>query len=93
MLYTPAPIDTSCIELPDDLMELLEFLAKNTHETWASQRISEGWKYGTVRNDAKKEHPCLIPYEDLPESEKEYDRITAMGTLKVVIGLGYRIVK
>ena len=89
--YNPQPLDTSQIELSAELLELTEFLAKNTHDIWAQQRIAEGWQYGAERNDERKEHPCLIPYEDLPESEKEYDRNTAMETLKVILKLGFRI--
>jgi len=91
--YIPKPLDTSRIELPADLLQLTELLAKNTHEVWAAQRLTEGWKYGVTRNDERKEHPCLVAYEDLPESEKEYDRSTAMETLKVIGLLGFRIEK
>ena len=89
--YVPEPLDTSKVKLSTNLLELTELLAKNTHEVWAAQRISEGWKYGATRNDERKEHPCLVAYEDLPESEKEYDRRTAMETLKVIKKLGFNI--
>jgi len=89
--YIPKPLDTSKIELSDDLLELTELLAKNTHEVWATQRFADGWKYGTKRNDTEKLHPCLVAYEDLPESEKEYDRNTAMETLKAIKKLGFKI--
>ncbi|MDR1203333.1 MAG: Ryanodine receptor Ryr [Tannerellaceae bacterium] len=91
--YIPRPLDTSRIELSADLLELTELLARNTHEVWSQQRLAEGWRYGTTRNDTKKEHPCLIPYEDLPENEKEYDRNTAMEALKVIKSLGFEIKK
>ena len=91
--YMPEPLDTSEVKLSANLLELTELLARNTHEVWAAQRISEGWKYGVTRNDERKEHPCLVAYEDLPESEKEYDRSTAMETLKVIGLLGFRIEK
>ena len=93
MDYIPNPIDTSGIDLDKEIMELSEFLSKNAHDIWARERINQGWTYGDVRNDAKKEHPCLIPYEALPESEKVYDRNTAMETLKVILSLGYEIRK
>ncbi len=89
--FNPHPIDTSKISLPKELESLIEMLAKNTHDTWAKQRIEEGWKYGPNRNDEMKEHPCLVPYEELPEHEKDYDRNTAVETLKVLISLGYKI--
>ena len=92
-MYTPNPINTNNILLSNDILSLCEILAKNTHEVWAAGRIAEGWLYGNERDDSNKKHPCLVPYEELPESEKEYDRATAMETLKVIIGLGYVINK
>ena len=89
--YTPKPIDTSEVVLSDELLDLTERLAENTHEIWAQQRMSEGWTWGPGRDDRAKKHPDLIPYRDLSESEKEYDRMTAIETLKVIVGLGYRI--
>lgn len=91
--YRPAPIDTADVILPDELVDLSEAIAKNVHEVWAQGRIAEGWTYGPERNDALKKHPCLIPYEELPESEKEYDRATALGTLKLIQKLGFDIAK
>lgn len=89
--YNPQPLDTSGVVLPEALLGLLEQLAENTHDVWAAQRVKDGWTYGPKRDDANKKHPCLVPYADLPESEKEYDRKTAGETLKAVIALGYRI--
>ena len=91
--YNPKPIDTSAVELSDDLLDLTEQIAENVHEVWSVGRIAEGWTYGEKRDDRLKQTPCLIPYSDLPESEKEYDRKTALNTLKLVIALGYRIEK
>ena len=91
--YIPSPIDTSDIELPNDLKQLMEELAKNVHETWAAGRLNDGWTYGPERNDALKQHPCLIAYDELPESEKDYDRHTATETLKTILKLGWRIEK
>ncbi len=91
--YKPAPIDTSDVSLPESLNELVEYMAKNTHEVWAATRMKQGWIYGPERNDELKHHPCLIPYEELPESEKEYDRNTSLETLKLIIKLGYEIKK
>lgn len=89
--YTPAPVDTSDIQLPAGLESLVEQMARNVHEVWAQSRMSQGWTYGEKRNDTLKQHPCLVPYEDLPEVEKAYDRDTALGTLKLICKLGYRI--
>jgi hypothetical protein len=91
MPYDPKPLDTSAVHLTPEILELTELLARNAHETWARQRLADGWRYGSQRDDMRKEHPGLVPYESLPESEKEYDRQTAMGTLKAIIALGYRI--
>ena len=93
MEYRPHPISTAGVELSPEILELTELLARNAHEIWAQQRLAEGWKYGPLRNDAVREHPCLVLYDDLPESEKEYDRKMAMETLKVILSLGYRIEK
>ena len=91
--YRPRPIDTSDVSLPEDLIPLFEMMAQNTHEVWARGRMNEGWKWGPVRNDEKKENPCLVAYDELPESEKEYDRNTSLETLKLIIKLGYTIEK
>lgn len=89
--YQPQPLDTSQVVVPDDVQELVEMLARNTHDVWAYQRVSEGWTYGPHRDDARKQHPGLVPYEALSHSEQEYDRRTAMETLKLILALGYRL--
>jgi ryanodine receptor 2 len=91
--YQPQPINTSRIVLADDLLELTERLAENAHDLWAQRRIAEGWTFGPQRDDEAKTHPDLVPYADLPSPEKEYDRSNAMGTLKAILALGYRIVR
>jgi len=90
-MYTPQPIDTTDVKLPVELEQLVEEMSKNVHEVWAEMRIKQGWTYGEQRNDELKTHPCLVPYEDLPEEEKEYDRNTSIGTLKLIIKLGFKI--
>lgn len=90
--YKPQPIDTSEITLPDELLELTEKIAKNTHDVWAVGRMKEGWKYGEVWDDANKLTPCMVEYGELPESEKEYDRNTSLETIKLILKLGYKIV-
>ena len=91
--YKPQPIDTSDVKLPEELNPLVEQIARNVHEVWAKSRIEQGWHYGTERNDAEKTHPCLVAYEELPEAEKDYDRNTALETLKLIIKLGFKISK
>jgi len=93
MAYNPRPIDTSEIILSEQLLELTEQIAENVHEVWAAGRIAEGWTYGEKRDQELKQTPCLLPYGELPESEKDYDRNTAMETLKLIVKLGYTIKK
>ena len=89
--YKPEPLDTSDVELPEDLNDLVEQMAKNVHDLWAQSRIQQGWTYGPERNDALLTHPDLLPYEELPDVEKEYDRNTSIGTLKMILKLGFKI--
>jgi hypothetical protein len=91
--YIPQPADVSDIALPEDVEALAETIAKNTHEVWAKARIGEGWTLGPVRDDRKKQTPCLVAYEDLPEFEKQYDRIISENVLKLIVKLGYDIEK
>ena len=91
--YVPQPMDTSDVQLPEELNDLIEQISKNVHEVWAKSRMDQGWTYGPERSDILKQHPCLIPYEDLPEIEKAYDRDTALGTLKLITRLGFEIKK
>lgn len=91
--YDPHPIDLSDVEISDDLIELREAMAENAHEVWAESRRNEGWTYGAERDDAKKQHPDMLPYNRLPESEREYDRIMAMNTIKLVKKLGWELKK
>ena len=91
MAYDPKPIQTQNVRLAPELKDLTEYLAENAHDLWAIGRIAEGWSYGPKRNDAKRKHPDLVPYGDLPDSERDYDRRASMETLKAVIALGYRI--
>lgn len=92
-MYKPNPIDTSGIEIPEDLKPLVEEIAKNVHEVWSKSRIEQGWVYGEVKDSVKKTTPCLVAYEELSEEEKDYDRHTALETIKVVMKLGYKIKK
>ncbi|MBO5180738.1 MAG: Ryanodine receptor Ryr [Paraprevotella sp.] len=91
--YIPQPIDTQDVKLPVELECLVEEMSKNVHEVWARTRIEQGWVYGKQRDDNNKKHPCLVPYENLSEEEKEYDRNTSMETLKLILKLGFKILK
>lgn len=91
--YTPRPFNVDDVVIPAELEELREAIAENIHEVWAAGRIKEGWTYGPERDDKLKKHPDLIPYAELTDGEKQYDRETAMNTIKLVIKLGYDLVK
>ncbi len=92
-MYSPQPIDTSGVTIPEVLDGLLHTLAENAHETWAKKRQDEGWVYGPKRNDELKQHPCLVAYDELPKSEQEYDQVLTSETIRVILSLGYRIVR
>lgn len=89
--YVPHPIDTSNVELPYELLPLVEALSKNVHEVWSEARIAHGWTYGEHRDDDTKKHPCLVAYEQLSEDEKTFDRKTATETLKLILKLGFKV--
>lgn len=93
MKYSPSPMDTKNVQLPEDLLPLMEDLAKNVHENWSKKRKDEGWTYGPVRDDAAKKHPGLVPYEQLSEIEKDYDRATSQESLKFILNSGFQILK
>lgn len=92
-MYTPKPIDTSDVSLPEELVALTEKIAENVHDVWSAGRMAEGWIYGEKKDAEKKTTPLLIPYSELPESEKAYDRNTAFETLRLIVKMGYRIEK
>ena len=91
--YVPHPIDLSDVELSEDLNELREAIAENAHEVWAANRQRDGWTYGPQRDDRLKQTPNMVPYSELDDSEKHYDREMAMNTIKLLKKLGYDLVK
>jgi len=90
-LYRPAPIETAGISLSPELEAHLERLAEHVHDLWSLRRMEEGWTIGATRSDQVRTHPNLVPYAELGERDKNYDRMVARETLKAVIALGYRI--
>ena len=92
-MYIPEPIETKDVELSEDLKSLSEDLAKHVHEVWAKGRITQGWSFGPVRNDELRQTPCLVPYEELTEEERDYDRNTSQETLRYLIKRGFKIMK
>ena len=91
--YIPQPVNTNDVVLPEELIILSERISKNVHEVWSKNRMEQGWTYGEQRNDEKRETPCLVPYEELSEEEKDYDRNTSQETLKLILKLGFKITK
>lgn len=89
--YIPHPIDVSDVDLDDELMELTEAIAENAHEVWAYKRRNEGWRYGPKRDDLLLHNPDMVPYSELSEREKYYDRDMAMNTIRLVKKLGFNI--
>lgn len=92
-MYIPKPEDTSDVLLSQEILDMTELVAKNTHENWAQNKLEDGWAYGEELDDEKKTHPCLVEYEELSEEDKDYDRTTAMEAIKLLIKKGYKITK
>lgn len=91
--YEPHPLNLEDVKIEPELLELQEAIAENAHEVWAKERKKNGWSYGPERDDAKKLHPDMLPYNLLPEGEKEYDRQMAINTIKLVKKLGWELKK
>lgn len=91
--YKPNPMNTNDILVTNEILEISEKLAENTHEVWAVGKLADGWTYGEKLDKDKKTHPLLVPYEDLSEGDKDYDRRTSLETLKVLLKMGYKIHK
>lgn len=91
MKYIPRPIDTSDVQLPPELEPLAEQIARNVHEVWAKGRLDDGWTYGPERSESLRTHSCLVPYDELTEEEKDYDRSTSRETIRLILKLGFRI--
>ncbi|KAI5643469.1 ryR domain-containing protein [Phthorimaea operculella] len=89
--FVPTPVDTMAITLPSYVEQIRDKLAENIHEMWAMNKIEAGWIYGEQREDMHKIHPCLVPFERLPQAEKRYDIQLAVQTLKTILALGYYI--
>jgi hypothetical protein len=87
--YRPKPLCTDHVDLDDELLKLVELLAENAHDLWAHQRIQDGWTFGPERCDESRRHPCLVPYSELPDTEKVYDRNAVLGTLRAILALGF----
>lgn len=91
--YVPNPINVDEVVLPEKIAELTEYISENTHEEWAKQRLKEGWTFAPKTNKKLKQSFDLVPYCELIDSEKEYDRKMAMNTLRVLYKIGYRLEK
>jgi RyR domain len=89
--YKPKPIQTEHIVLGDEFLELVELLAENAHDIWASERLQDGWTFGPERDDTERRHPCLVPYAQLPDRERDYDRTMVIGSIRAILALGFTI--
>jgi hypothetical protein len=89
--YEPKPIPTQHIVLSEDILELVELLAENAHDIWAQERLRDGWTLGPERDDAERRHPCLVPYAELSERDRDYDRTMVTGSIQAMLALGYTI--
>ncbi|XP_034049809.1 ryanodine receptor 2 isoform X2 [Thalassophryne amazonica] len=89
--FTPTPVDTSQIVLPPHLERIREKLAENIHELWVMNKIELGWTYGSVRDDNKRQHPCLVEFFRLPEQERSYNLQMSLETLKTLLALGCHV--
>lgn len=49
--------------------------ARNIHELWMQRKLEAGWVYGEVKDGEKKQHPCILPYGELPEAQQMKDEI------------------
>lgn len=47
----------------------------DSHVSWATEKLADGWKYGPVKDPAKKEHPCLVPFNELPIEQRAKDHL------------------
>ena len=91
MSYVPAPISFED-PLPEEIRSCMDWIGEQIHEQWAANRMREGWEYGPQYDGENKKHPCLIPYDCLPDSEKEYDRSTARQTIQLLLHAGFQII-
>uniref|UniRef100_A0A8C3MPL3 Uncharacterized protein n=1 Tax=Geospiza parvula TaxID=87175 RepID=A0A8C3MPL3_GEOPR len=89
--FTPVPVDTSQIVLPPHLERIREKLAENIHELWVMNKIELGWQYGPIRDDNKRQHPCLVEFSKLPEQERNYNLQMSLETLKTLLALGCHV--
>ncbi|XP_009293048.2 ryanodine receptor 3 isoform X1 [Danio rerio] len=89
--FIPVPVDTSQIVLPPHLENVRDKLAENIHELWGMNKIELGWMYGKVRDDNKRQHPCLVDFSKLPETEKNYNLQMSTETLKTLLALGCHV--
>ncbi|XP_074541840.1 ryanodine receptor 3 isoform X7 [Halichoeres trimaculatus] len=89
--FIPTPVDTSQIVLPPHLDNVRDKLAENIHELWGMNKIELGWTYGKVRDDNKRQHPCLVDFAKLPETERNYNVQMSSETLKTLLALGCHV--
>jgi hypothetical protein len=79
LVGAPKPADEEPLRQSLAQSETCELLAEAEHNGWMVERMLNGWTYGRIRDDANKKHPLLIPYNQLSEGDKDYDRHTIIG--------------
>jgi hypothetical protein len=80
----------ACMKLDPEMMEKL---AEAAHNVWMEGKLRDGWQYGPVTDKEKKFHNCLVPYDQLSETDKESDRDLVRGIPRILKLAGYKIVR
>ena len=88
MDYNPQPLNVDLSTVPE---QLVEKVARNVHDQWACERVRQGWVWGVSRDDDKKEHPGIVPYDMLTDDEREVDRVTVRTVISSLLALGVKI--
>ena len=78
-------------QLPQEIAQDMEIIARSVHESWMRQRQGEGWTYAAEFDNQLKTTPNMVDYDALPESEKEVDRATVRQVVRTLLKLHYRI--
>lgn len=84
----PEAINADRLVLSD---QLIEQIARDVHDQWALERQRQGWTWGEHRDDDKKEHPGIVPYDMLTNDEKEIDRVTVRAVISSLLAQGATI--
>ncbi|PWA27902.1 hypothetical protein CCH79_00000537 [Gambusia affinis] len=89
--FEPKPINTANISLPEKLDYIANKYAEHSHDKWASEKMSAGWKHGDSLDEQAKAHPLLKPYKSLSEKERETYRWPVKESLKSMLAMNWNI--